>query len=220
MLNILVIHGYLQTAATLRYNILPLERELSRIANLHYVDGPPMQDLSWRDSRPWWVIKSGESWLDPDNTTNRWDETVRWWSEHLSENEYDGIIGLSQGSAMTALLLSMLNNADNVPEFEPKKSQPIKFAILCSGFVSQHHPHRNIYDIPLHIPTLHTFDNRDMRVSAHRTIELSSLFGSKAVRKSHNEGHAVPVRDAWPKVFSEFIAGAVEESRMRQTDSA
>jgi len=33
---------------------------------------------------------------------------VQWWSEELSKNQYDGIIGLSQGAAMTALLLSMV----------------------------------------------------------------------------------------------------------------
>ena len=34
---------------------------------------------------------------------------VKWWSDELSKNEYDGVIGLSQGSAMTALLLSMVS---------------------------------------------------------------------------------------------------------------
>jgi hypothetical protein len=34
---------------------------------------------------------------------------VKWWSAELSERHYDGIIGLSQGSAMTALLLSMVS---------------------------------------------------------------------------------------------------------------
>ena len=38
---------------------------------------------------------------------------VKYWSEELSKNSYDGIIGLSQGSAMTALLLSMAS----VPHF-------------------------------------------------------------------------------------------------------
>ena len=33
---------------------------------------------------------------------------MRWWSEELSTNQYDGIIGLSQGAAMTALLISMV----------------------------------------------------------------------------------------------------------------
>ena len=97
---------------------------------------------------------------------------VKWWSDELSKNEYDGVIGLSQGSAMTALLLSMvstiaspfprylyrlrgnrhqnlnsdailfeqLNHPEKVPDFNPQKTQPIKFAILCSGngFTMQH----------------------------------------------------------------------------------
>ena len=60
--------------------------------------------------------------------SDRWNESVRfktmscfnterliryiqvdWWSGELSQNQYDGIIGLSQGAAMTALLVSMVS---------------------------------------------------------------------------------------------------------------
>jgi hypothetical protein len=37
------------------------------------------------------------------------DIQVIWWSEELSKNQYDGIIGLSQGAAMAALLVSMVS---------------------------------------------------------------------------------------------------------------
>ena len=40
---------------------------------------------------------------------------VNWWSNELSTNQYDGIIGLSQGSAMTGLLLSMVSIHRRVP---------------------------------------------------------------------------------------------------------
>ncbi|KZO92283.1 hypothetical protein CALVIDRAFT_530257 [Calocera viscosa TUFC12733] len=225
MLNVLVIHGYLQTGETMRCNTQRLQAELRHIAELHYVEGPPMKDSSWGDSRPWWIMKSRSGWLDPDNRTDRWDETVRWWSEHLSEHPYDGIIGLSQGSAMTALLLSMLKSPETVPGFEPKRTQSIKFAILCSGWVSRLPPHKEIYDIPSDLPTLHkslrlsaagrALDETDGIVSARRTAELASLFGPKAVQKSHNEGHLIPVRDPWPRVFQDFIASAVQENRAR-----
>jgi hypothetical protein len=36
-------------------------------------------------------------------------EQVKWWSDELSKNQYDGIIGLSQGAAMGALLISMVS---------------------------------------------------------------------------------------------------------------
>ena len=131
---------------------------------------------------------------------------MKWWSDELSKNEYDGVIGLSQGSAMTALLLSMvsttspfliycpgsknihknsdaiyygqLNHPEKVPGFQPQKTQPIKFAILCSGtdlcnkmfwvspfahistcitgFVSNREPHAQIYGVPENLPTLHS----------------------------------------------------------------
>jgi predicted esterase len=79
-------------------------------------------------SRPWWIL---DSYLEHDmRAANRWDDVVRfpfrrpccggdhradrdiqvrWWSEELSKNQYDGIIGLSQGAAMAALLVSMVS---------------------------------------------------------------------------------------------------------------
>ena len=161
-----VIHGYVQSAATVAANTVPLREELADIATLHYVDGPPTR-YDRGGSRPWWILGSQ---LEHDASSGRWEETVRapvslstahrcmstqvkWWSEELSKNQYDGVIGLSQGSAMTALLVSMvsflsrpciywlpshhpfakINHPERVPGFSPQKSQPLKFAILCSG---------------------------------------------------------------------------------------
>lgn len=123
-----VIHGYVQSAATVASNTRALKDKLSGIANLHYVDGPPMRNASYSSSRPWWILDSN---LEHDmRASDRWDDTVcfiyccvvvdhrvdwvyhlqvKWWSDELSKNTYDGIIGLSQGSAMTALLLSMVS---------------------------------------------------------------------------------------------------------------
>jgi hypothetical protein len=76
-------------------------------------------------------------------------EKVKYWSEELSNNCYDGIIGLSQGAAMAALLVCMvtyyafrylkladekqLNDPSTVAQFNPGKEQNIKFGIFCSG---------------------------------------------------------------------------------------
>ncbi|KAJ7336359.1 hypothetical protein DFH08DRAFT_287127 [Mycena albidolilacea] len=77
---------------------------------------------------PWWLLcqtlEVGDS---------RWEVVVSWWSTELSERQYDGIIGLSQGSAMAVLLLSMVNHPERVPGFSPAKKQDIKFGIFCSG---------------------------------------------------------------------------------------
>jgi len=203
-LNILVIHGYVQSAATVAANTVALREELADIATLHYVDGPPMQGVRG-DSRPWWILGGG---LEHDPSSRRWEESIKWWSEELSKNQYDGVIGLSQGSAMTGLLLSMISNPERVPGFHPQLSQPIKFAILCSGFVSHNSPHKEIYGIPENLPTLHTVDDNDYVVPAARTVELKNLCKTSVLMK-HNEGHSVPVRGQWPKFFRDFILNAV-----------
>jgi hypothetical protein len=121
-----VIHGYVQSAATVASNTRALRDKLSDIANLHYVDGPPMRNAAQSSSRPWWIL---DSYLEHDmRASDRWNESVcfkimscfnserligyiqvGWWSGELSQNQYDGIIGLSQGAAMTALLISMVS---------------------------------------------------------------------------------------------------------------
>jgi len=205
LLNILVIHGYVQSASTVAGNTRALKNELSDIANLHYVDGPPMRSSSRSSSRPWRILDGS---LEHDMTASyRWDDTVRWWSDELSKNQYDGVIGLSQGSAMTALLLSMLNHPERVPGFHPTKTQPIKFAILCSGFISNHQPHRQIYGVPENLPTLHTVDMHDSIVPAQRTIDLQKLFRTSQLVR-HNEGHSIPVRGDFPNLMRQFIVQA------------
>jgi len=123
-----VIHGYVQSGATVAFNSFPLKARLADVANLHYVDGPPMyRNAPHPASRPWWIL---DHHLEHNvDASDRWNETVcfpvptaaattatmltkkgqvRWWSDELSKNQYDGVIGLSQGAAMAALLLSMV----------------------------------------------------------------------------------------------------------------
>jgi hypothetical protein len=60
---------------------------------------------------------------------------VKWWSDELSQKQYDGIIGLSQGSAMTALLISMVT-ATTLPNLILDKNlmRYIHSSIIPNGF--------------------------------------------------------------------------------------
>ncbi|KAJ7484716.1 serine hydrolase FSH [Mycena latifolia] len=206
MLNILVLHGYVQTAGLVAHNTQKLRAALDGVATLHYVEGPPMPASSPSSSRPWWFLGQG---LEVDASRGaRWDDVVQWWSAELSSRQYDGVIGLSQGSAMAALLLSMLNHPERVPGFTPAKKQEFKFGIFCSGFVSHTSPHAEIYGIP-DIPTLHTLDDRDTVVRAARTVELQQLCTSSVVFR-HSEGHSIPVGEDFPTLFRDFILEATK----------
>jgi len=214
MLNILVIHGYVQSASLVQRNTLPLATALKDIATLNYVDGPAVLNngetpgfMAGGGSRPWWVLDFGKLEMED---TGRWPTVVKWWSDHLSQNSYDGIIGLSQGSAMTALLLGMLQDPSNVPGFEPQLKQDIKFAILSSGFVSHYSPHSNLYSLPA-IPTLHTADLNDGIVPVARTVELQKKFTTMSEIRYHREGHSIPVRGTWPNDMKEWIEKAVSK---------
>jgi hypothetical protein len=57
------------------------------------------------------MARNSESQADPfkfKTLTYSMQHKVEWWKEHLSHNSYDGVIGLSQGSAMTSILISMV----------------------------------------------------------------------------------------------------------------
>jgi len=111
---------------------------------------------------------------------------------------------------MTGLLVSMLNHPERVPGFHPQKTQPIKFAILCSGFISNYEPHAAMYGVPEDLPTMHTIDMRDFIISAQKSIDLQKMCkNSKLLR--HNEGHSIPVDGDWPNTMREFIVKACQE---------
>ncbi|KAJ7839583.1 hypothetical protein B0H14DRAFT_2787094 [Mycena olivaceomarginata] len=178
MLNLLVLHGYVQSAATVAHNTQKLRDTLDGVAVLHYVDGPPLVGGA---SRPWWFLGQNLE-FDSSRGDSRWDDVVKWWSKELSERQYDGIIGLSQGSAMAALLLSMVNHPERVPGFSPSKKQDFKFGIFCSAV-----------------------DDRDTIVRAARTIELHEKC-HQSVLYRHDEGHAIPVGGHFPRLFLDFIS--------------
>ncbi|KAJ7336349.1 serine hydrolase FSH [Mycena albidolilacea] len=203
-LNILVLHGYCRSAATTAQKTRKLRDALDGVAVLHYVDGPPMPPYP---SRPWWIMD--QAFEFDSFGSSRWDDVVKWWSKELSERHYDGIIGLSQGSAMAALLLSMINHPERVPAFSPTKKQDFKFGIFCSGFISHISPHTEIYGIP-DIPILHTIDDGDTFLPAARNHELHGKCGSNSVLYRHNEGHEIPVGGNFPKLFRDFILEATK----------
>ena len=82
-----------------------------------------MRNSRYSFSRPWWILDSYEGMT----AAERWEDTVRFnftcafstmligyeqvnfWNDLFSKNQYDGIIGLSQGGAMTGLLVSMVS---------------------------------------------------------------------------------------------------------------
>ncbi|KAJ7057875.1 serine hydrolase FSH [Mycena amicta] len=202
MLNILVIHGYVQSASTVAHNTRKLRDILDGVAHLHYVDGPPLLSST---SRPWWFLDQNLE-FDASRGDSRWDAVVKWWSDELSTNQYDGVIGLSQGSAMAALLISMISHPERVAHFNPTIKQDFKFGIFCSGFVSHSLPHVELYGIP-DIPTMHTVDNNDLVVGASRTIELQRMC-QNSVLLHHHEGHSIPVGGDFPIVMRDFILNA------------
>jgi hypothetical protein len=99
----LCLHGYHGSATILRRPMAPLARALPTNVELLYVDAPSLSsgDFGW-----WHEGFSG------------WERTRDWAVELLrSGPRFDGILGFSQGAALTGLLAALYEGRTAPPEF-------------------------------------------------------------------------------------------------------
>lgn len=98
-----------------------------------------------------------------------------------------GIMGFSQGSGITGVLLSSYNEIIG----DDKALDSLKFAIIYSGFKFEHPSVQHYYEKKINIPTLHVMGELDTLVSNERSQELADIFEGSVVLK-HPGGHYCP----------------------------
>ncbi len=100
----------------------------------------------------------------------------------VEANDFDGILGFSQGAAVAGLLIALY----------PSK---FRFAILISGFTPMDPAVGALYPVaPLAVPSLHIMGTSDPYVSIARAELLSSKFSNPTVLV-HQEGHVMPPKE-------------------------
>ena len=166
-------------------------------------------------SRPWWIL---DHHLEHNvDASDRWNETVcfpvptaaattatmltkkgqvRWWSDELSKNQYDGVIGLSQGAAMAALLLSMVCSSQFPTPFIhiwESKTETICFSCVAqqsherARLPSRKDSAHQIRD------TLLRFSSQNFRIRfAHSLMRRSTHTGFISQREPHGRIYALP----------------------------
>ncbi|KAL8969549.1 MAG: hypothetical protein Q9183_001949 [Haloplaca sp. 2 TL-2023] len=140
------------------------------------------------------------------------------------EGPFDGVIGFSQGACAAAMVASLLEPgrenhfstlpADRKRDF-PKSfvstdaggcaiQDPLKFAIIYSGFRAPGNRYAPFYDPPLKTPTLHFFGAVDGVVEEARGKALCEVCeGAREV--VHPGGHFLPSQRPWLDAAVGFV---------------
>ncbi|CAI8603559.1 unnamed protein product [Vicia faba] len=114
------------------------------------------------------------------------------------EGPFDGILGFSQGAAMTAVISAQQEKLKGKMDF--------KFVVLCSGFAL------NLKEMecnPINCPSLHIFGNehgQDRQIANQASKELASLYDSScSVIVEHDRGHIIPTRSPYIDEIKAFL---------------
>ena len=180
-LKVLALHGYSQNAQILRDRSGGFRKPMKKSKyEVTCLDGPfgctaNGEDIAVADAdktrRAWW---RGNSLQD---TYVGWDETRALIVDLWEREQFDGIMGFSQGAGAAAMLCA---------ELQPR------FAILISGFVAR--------DIEAgagllagvdNAPSLHVFGESDQLVVPDRSRALVECFTDATVI-AHEGGHMIP----------------------------
>ncbi|TIA85708.1 hypothetical protein E3P99_03911 [Wallemia hederae] len=221
-LQVLVLHGYTQSASIFARKMSKLTRDLSDTCDLHFIDGPIRLDKiampnaeqcgSSDDSsipRGWCVLRTNRHTgkLDFEHIDLSWSYI----KDVLSINTYDGIFAFSQGAAFAAALAGVLANTQSRSDIR-NVHPPFKFCITLGGYKVVDARYKHIYPLPPSgLPThfLHIHGDTDMIVLREKNDALvKSSPGCRTER--HLGGHFVPSTPAWRDFFVRYISSFVE----------
>ncbi|KAF8331375.1 serine hydrolase FSH [Cantharellus anzutake] len=122
------------------------------------------------------------------------------------DQPFDGVLGFSQGGALGALLISMLEQPELSPEFlvdGKPPHPPLRFGIVIAGFTMRDPKYLKAFvPPPLKTPLLFVVGKRDRGYA--RDLDLLPKFQHCRLER-HEGGHLVPTRGDWPRFFSDYI---------------
>ena len=184
-LRILCLHGYHGSGAILRSQMTSLAGAMPAGVEFMYVDAPSLSagDFGW-----WHEGFSG------------WERSRDWVIEWLSAApRIDGLLGFSQGAALTGLLAALRDSHPGALDFE--------FAIMVGGFTSDLPKHAELFRHKLTTPSVHVIGRRDVIVPRKDSLRLAGRFADPLVL-DHPGGHTVPGHGAVAGPIAGFLAGS------------
>ena len=147
------------------------------------------------------------------------------------EGPFEGVIGFSQGAAAATMVASLLEGNERFNAFAKAENeggmpypstfktfsgfvqQPLKFAIVYSGFRAPGRRYEPFYEPRIETPVLHFLGQLDSVVEEERSRSLVAACqaGEKNV-VIHPGGHFLPSQRPWLDACVNFIKNCVEHS--------
>lgn len=150
-----------------------------------------------------------------------------------TEGPFAGVIGFSQGAAVAALLVSLLEpgrrdalagvdggipvpasfiHPTDAPPHDRMIHPPMKFAVAYSGFAVLYPAYAGFYDPPIHTPVLHVLGSLDSIVDEQRSLDLVERCDGKGDRGRvvyHPGGHFLPCQKPYLNTLVAFLTDAL-----------
>lgn len=204
--SILALHGYHGSAQVLRQQIAPLADALPSSVDLTFVDAPSL-------------ARGGFGWWHEGFTG--WEATRDWVADLVAGRHFDGVIGFSQGSALTGLLLATQETAGGGAGPGSLASRPelgfgFRFGVMIGGFTSEETKHAALFRRKLVTPSLHVTGRADGIVPMRDSLRLAERFADPVIVK-HDGGHVIP---ADPRVLGRIVEFVEHHARAAGGDHA
>ncbi|KAF5022016.1 hypothetical protein F66182_5939 [Fusarium sp. NRRL 66182] len=240
--KILMLHGYTQSGALFRAKTRSLEKTLVKLLNpisllpvFLYATGPnrlSAQDIPGYQPPPEPQPEDYQpdtwAWWRRDETTGVYrflDEGMATVGHAIREaGGIDAVCGFSQGGAMAALVAAALEPERSLPEGregdwarglrEANAGNPLKFAVMYSGFWAPPDSLQFCYDPKITTPTLHFLGSLDTVVEESRSRALSDRCQDPLVMV-HPGGHHVPVAKQWAAPLAGFVKEHAQDEKLK-----
>jgi pimeloyl-ACP methyl ester carboxylesterase len=181
--RILALHGYHGSAAILRRQISPVASVLPGGTELVFVDAPSLS----RGDFGWW-----------HDGFRGWERTRDWVLDLTSSEHFDGVLGFSQGAALTGLLAALQDS-------DPSTSLRFEFAVMVGGFTSDKPQHSALFQRKITLPSLHVMGASDSIVPMRDSARLADRFENPVIVE-HRGGHVIPSDPAIASRIARFVA--------------
>jgi Serine hydrolase (FSH1) len=177
-LRILCLHGYHGSAAVLQRQMAPLAAAVPSNVELVYVDAPSLA----RNDFGWWHSPS-----------RGWDRTRQWAVDlFTTQPHFDGVLGFSQGAALTGLLAGLQENLlRQTDPGDPAAAIRFDFAVMIGGFKNDAPRHAELYRHTFALPSVHVIGRTDGIIPARESLDLAHQFENPVVLE-HPGGHVIP----------------------------
>ncbi|KAL3899160.1 MAG: hypothetical protein SGPRY_012693 [Prymnesium sp.] len=193
-LKVLCLHGYGQNGQALREKSGSFRKPLKKSRfEMHYLNAPygctaegESQDEADADPerRAWW--RGSASYYAG------WEESLEYLELAWKREEFDGVLGFSQGAAAAAMLCASL------------KQHTPRFAIFVSGFVPRDETAAAELLKGVNVPSLHVIGRADGIVVPERSWALTEHFEQSCVIE-HDGGHMLPSAPVVREKLSAFL---------------